>query len=119
MTPQDIAYETAVVRPSPAGYQPPFLMAEESDGTVITLMVDAGLHPAIVQPQNWTWVTALPGRIIVDVSLLKVINSPLCGWLINLLRAAPSRCVVVAGANARVRETLRLLKLDTLIPVIA
>ncbi|MBA2480367.1 MAG: hypothetical protein H0V44_06875 [Planctomycetes bacterium] len=97
----------------------PFILASSDAGVVVTLASDAGLHEAIAHPQSWEWADTVAGHVVIDASRLRMMNSPLCGWLVNLMRACGSRRLLMTGANARVRETLRLLKLDTLIPVVA
>jgi anti-anti-sigma regulatory factor len=97
----------------------PFLLVEDAGHVVVVLSGDVGDNPDIGHSRSWSWADTVAGRIVVDASRLRLLNSVLCAWLVNVMRACGQKRLVIIGANARVRETLRLLGLDALIRVSA
>ncbi len=100
------------------GSELPFTV-ENRSGCVVVLNLDpaANNHPALATTASHKWIHGLRGKLIVDFSRVPMINSSLCNWLVNLMRSAKPSPVSIIGANARVAETLRLLRLDTLLSI--
>jgi anti-anti-sigma factor len=61
-------------------------------------------------------------KVLVDVQAVSYIGSMGIGFLVGLYTSVtknPEGRFVLAGANARVRDVMRLTRLDTVIPQVA
>jgi hypothetical protein len=74
-------------------------------------------YVGIDDPKAANWIQGFNGRVIIDFSAVPVVHSPLCSWLVSILTAAKPSPLSVVGANQRVAQTLRLLRLDTLMDI--
>jgi hypothetical protein len=92
---------------------------ENRPGFVIINLEPRALHdPHLSDPRSYRWIHGVRGHVTVDFTHVHMINSSCCGWLVNLVRMAKPANVSITGANGRVAETLRILRLDVLMTVV-
>jgi anti-anti-sigma regulatory factor len=83
----------------------------------LTMAPNALNHRALDDERSYRWIHGLRGRVVVDLSRVAMVNSALCSWLVGLMHAAKPSPLALIGANVRVAETLRLLRLDVLMSI--
>ncbi len=83
----------------------------------VTVSPGAVSDSALSSKDSYEWLAGFTGDLLLDLSGLKVINSPMCSWIMNLARSLPPMRVTVAGANHRVRGILETLRLDALVTI--
>jgi anti-anti-sigma regulatory factor len=100
------------------GLDLPFTVVNRPGRVVeLTLAPNALNHRQLDDERSYRWIHGLRGRVIVDLSRVPTVNSALCGWLVGLMNAAKPSPMTLVGANARVNETLRLLRIDALMTI--
>ena len=100
------------------GMDVPFTVVNRPGRVVeITLQANALNHRMLDDERSYRWLHGLRGRVIVNLARVPTVNSALCGWLVGLMHAAKPSPMTLVGANARVGETLRLLRLDALMTI--
>ncbi|MBA2482139.1 MAG: hypothetical protein H0V44_15875 [Planctomycetes bacterium] len=83
----------------------------------VTVRPEALADSALIGKESYEWAAGYPGEVLLDLSQLKVMNSPTCSWIMNLARTLPAMRVTVVGANQRVRGILETLRLDALVNI--
>ena len=100
------------------GLDLPFSVLNQPGRVVLLTMMQNSLnHRALDDERSYRWVHGLRGRVVVDLARMTTVNSALCGWLVGLMQSAKPSPVTLINANARVGETLRLLRLDVLMTI--
>jgi hypothetical protein len=84
----------------------------------VAVHLDALMHAGLFRPESHRWVHGFRGTVQVDLARLTFVNSPICGWMINLSRSARPGRMEVHGTSPRVREIMRFLRLDALMVIV-
>ena len=95
----------------------PFHVANHPGLVLITLDPKAVFDPLLEDVRSYGWIHGAIGRVIVDLSRIMIVNSVCCSWIVNLQHAAEPATISIAGANARIIATLRLLGLDAVVKI--
>jgi anti-anti-sigma regulatory factor len=100
----------------PAGWPFTVTMPQASQVRIV-MHLDALMHQGLFRPESHRWIHGFRGTVSVDLARLTFVNSPVCGWMINLSRSARPGRTEVHGTSPRVREIMRFLRLDALMTI--
>jgi anti-anti-sigma regulatory factor len=99
------------------GFALPFAVENMPGAVIITLSARAMTDANLLDPRAFQWIHGARGRVLVDLTCVHAINSLGCNWLVHLMQAARPATLAITGANWRVAETLRILRLDALMEI--